>query len=90
MAVLKFLSVCLCVLGLAFAQSNSSGTYTNPILNAVGADPWVIRHGGYYYMTYTTATNITILRSSILTDWNNADAKLAFQPPMGKNYSTDL
>ena len=90
MAILQFLSICFCALGLTFAQSNSSGTYTNPILNAVGADPWVIRHGGYYYMTYTTATNITILRSSILTDWNNADAKLAFQPPIGKNYSTDL
>lgn len=76
--------------GLVFAQPNNSATYTNPILNGVGADPWVIRYEGYYYMTYTTSTNITILRSSILTDWNNADAKLAFQPPTGKDYSTDL
>lgn len=64
--------------------------YTNPILNEVGADPWVIRHGDYYYMTYTTNTNITILRSAVLTDWNNADVKLAFNPPPGMNYSTDL
>lgn len=45
---------------------------------------------GYYYMTYTTSTNITILRSESLTDWNSADVKLAFDPPVGMNYSTDL
>ena len=89
---MELLSVVTLYLGwfsLVSAQNNSA-TYTNPILDAVGADPWVTRYDGYYYMTYTTATNITILRSKVLTDWNNADAKLAFQPPMGKNYSTDL
>jgi len=40
--------------------------------------------------TYTTNTNITMLRSSVLTDWDNADVKLAFDPPPGMNYSTDL
>ncbi|KAF2720116.1 glycoside hydrolase family 43 protein [Polychaeton citri CBS 116435] len=76
---------------LVGAQNGStSGTYTNPILDTIGADPWVIRHDGWYYMTYTTATNITILRSQVLTDWNNADVKLAFQPPEGQDYSTDL
>ena len=90
MTALCLISYCLCFFGLVFAQSNNSATYTNPILNAVGADPWVIRYDGYYYMTYTTSTNITILRSHVLTDWNNADVKLAFQPPEGKDYSTDL
>ena len=79
------------LLCLVTAQSNTSASYTNPILDVVGAaDPWVIRYDGYYYMTYTTSTNVTILKSSILTDWNNADAKLAFEPPIGQNYSTDL
>lgn len=71
-------------------STNATTTYTNPILNKVGADPWVIQHGNYYYMTYTTNDNITILRSSVLTDWDNADVKLAFDPPPGMNYSTDL
>ena len=65
------------------AQNNSnSDTFTNPVLNEVGADPFVVRHDGYYYLTYTTATNITILRSTSLTDWDNAEAKLAFDPPV--------
>jgi hypothetical protein len=76
------------ILTLATAQSNNA-TYTNPIL-PTGADPWVIRYENYYYMTYTTNDNITILRCSILTDWTTADVKLAFNPPPGQNYSTDL
>ena len=90
MALLRLATFLASLLCLVSAQSNSSATYTNPILDAGGADPWVTRYEGYYYMTYTTSTNITILRSSVLTDWNNADVKLAFEPPMGKNYSTDL
>lgn len=48
-------------------SSSHAATYTNPILNEVGADPWVIRNGDYYYMTYTTSDNVTLLRSSVLT-----------------------
>ncbi|OAP61614.1 hypothetical protein AYL99_03817 [Fonsecaea erecta] len=78
-------------LGQATTTSTANGaTYTNPILNAMGADPWVIRYEDYYYMTYTTNDNITILRSSVLTDWNNADVKLAFSPPANTSYSKDL
>lgn len=69
------------LLPLASAQNNSA-TYTNPVLNKVGADPFVLRDDGYYYMTYTTATNITILKSTSLTDWDNAEVKLAFDPPV--------
>ena len=69
--------------------SSNAATYTNPIVPN-GADPWVTRHDGYYYMTYTTTTNITILRSQDLVDWSNAEVKLAFDPPPGQNYSTDL
>jgi hypothetical protein len=28
---------------------------------------WVIRHDGYYYMTYTTNNDVTLLRSQVLT-----------------------
>ncbi|TKA83283.1 hypothetical protein B0A55_00796 [Friedmanniomyces simplex] len=89
MNFLALFTVLASFLALGTAQSNTSDTYTNPIL-PTGADPWVTRYGNYYYMTYTTNDNITILRSSILTDWTNADVKLAFEPPPGQNYSTDL
>jgi GH43 family beta-xylosidase len=41
-------------------------------------------------MTYTTNDNITILRSPMLSNWDNADVKLAFTPPPDTNYSYDL
>jgi beta-xylosidase len=31
--------------------NNSSDTYTNPVLDTVGADPWVVRYDDWYYMT---------------------------------------
>jgi hypothetical protein len=54
--------------GLAWSQfSANESTYTNPILSAAGADPWVIRHNDWYYMTYTTNEHVTLLRSQRLT-----------------------
>jgi len=48
-------------------NGTSGATYTNPILNAVGADPWVFHYNDYYYMTYTTSDNVSLLRSKVLT-----------------------
>lgn len=85
MLFLKLYGLIASLLASALAQD----TFTNPILET-GADPWVIKYDGYYYMTYTTATNITLLRSRSLVDWENADSKLAFEPPEDEDYSTDL
>ena len=82
---LRLLALLASLLAAALAQD----TFTNPIIDT-GADPWMIKYEGYYYLTYTTATNITIWRSRSLVDWENADSKLAFQPPEGEDYSTDL
>lgn len=70
-------------------SSASAGTFTNPILQRVAADPWVVRHEDYYYMLVTTNDNVTILRNKILTDWNSAEVKLAIQPPENKSYTFD-
>jgi len=82
MVTISLLALFIGLSPLVSAQNNSLDTFTNPVLNEVGADPFVARDDGYYYLTYTTATNITILRSTSLTDWDNADAKLAFDPPV--------
>ncbi|KAF2005847.1 glycoside hydrolase family 43 protein [Amniculicola lignicola CBS 123094] len=86
------LSIITLLSTIAWGQTygNSSKTYTNPILDTVGADPWVIRHDGYYYMTYTTNDNITLLRSNELTNWNDAESRLIFKPEPGLPYSTDI
>jgi hypothetical protein len=48
---------------------------------------WVISHEGWYYMTYTENTYVTILRTQILTDWNQAAAKLAFNNMANTSYA---
>lgn len=92
--LLCLLATLVSVITPAMAQNDTSNTFTNPLVHLGGqiggADPWVIRHDGFYYMTYTTVTNITIMRSPVLTDWSEAEVKLAFDPPPGQNYSTDL
>ena len=52
---------------LAQKTTASDGTYTNPILDSVGADPWVTRYEGYYYLMFTNGANITLYRSQGLT-----------------------
>jgi beta-xylosidase len=81
LSVVSFLALFASLLPLTSAQNNSA-TYTNPVLEKVGADPFILKDDGYYYLTYTTMTNITILRSTSLTDWDNAEVKLAFDPPV--------
>ncbi|KAF2012397.1 glycoside hydrolase family 43 protein [Aaosphaeria arxii CBS 175.79] len=82
--ILSLLRLC------ADLASAGTASFTNPILDEAGADPWVIRHDSYYYMTYTTNNDITLMRSQTLTDWNNAERKIIFKPLPGQNYSTDL
>jgi beta-xylosidase len=71
------------LVALSIAQSNDTNAFTNPIVPGNAADPWIVRHDGQYYMMYTKFANLTILRSSSLTDWANAEEKTAFVPAVG-------
>ncbi|KAK5071177.1 hypothetical protein LTR64_007681 [Lithohypha guttulata] len=85
-----FFTTVASIFGLVLSQSiygSDNATFTNPILQKYGADPWVVRNGDDYLMTYTTNDNITILRSRTLTDWNSADVKLAFKAPENTSYT---
>lgn len=65
-----FFTTVASIFGLVLGQSiysSDNATFTNPILQKYGADPWVVRNGDDYLMTYTTNDNITILRSRTLT-----------------------
>ena len=65
-------------------------TFTNPILESA-PDPYVYKHtDGYYYMTYTTGTNITVRKSKILSCMNVADTKVIWAPPENTPYSKAL
>ncbi len=62
-------------------------TFTNPIV-ADGADPWVVYREGYYYLTYTTGSNVQIHRAPRLAGTNGigtAPPIAAFYPPAPYN-----
>lgn len=52
-----------------------------PVVAGDAADPWVIRHDGYYYMTATTGTNITVWRSKSLSGIGGGERKVVWTPP---------
>ncbi len=64
---------------LAVAASTMRDVFVNPIMDQ-GADPWVVRYDGYYYMTMTTGDNVTIWRSSTLTDMASGEQTVAYNP----------
>lgn len=50
---------------LLFAQvAVSVTTFTNPIKNPNGSDPFMVYDGGYYYLLTTTWTNVQVRATS--------------------------
>jgi GH43 family beta-xylosidase len=78
------LAVTVCQLCGCCSPTPSIGqTFTNPIISS-GPDPWVTYRGGYYYLTYTTGSNVQIHRATRLTGTNGigaAPVSNAFYPP---------
>jgi GH43 family beta-xylosidase len=73
----------------AQGQTPAGRTFTNP-LKANGPDPWVIRHGGYYYYTNTTGKNLTLWKSATLAGIQGAPGVVVWAPPATGPNSTQL
>lgn len=52
----------------------------SPIIDQEGADPYVMKHGDWYYYTKTTGSNITLWRSHNLTDVAAGETKVLYEP----------
>lgn len=63
-------------------------TFTNYL--RPGADPWVFFHDGYYYMTITGSTQISVFKAVNLSDLATAPAVPVFKPEPGHMYSRNL
>jgi GH43 family beta-xylosidase len=64
----------------AGAQAPAARTFTNP-LKVNGPDPWIIRHGGYYYYTNTLGKNLTLWKSKTLEGVRGAPGAVVWTPP---------
>jgi len=60
----------------------------------MGADPWVTRHGGFYYYAHGEdaigSTSIYVHKSATLQDLASAPAVRVWQSPPGTSYSTQV
>lgn len=88
------------VLVLSFAGINCSSSdsslsnkeksfFTNPIAQK-GADPWVVRSGGYYYYCFSRNQKIWVARSEKLQDIGNVAPSEVWSAVPGTNYSAEL
>ncbi len=55
-------------------------TFTNPVL-ASGADPWVVQHGDWYYVTHTTGNSLRLYRTKAMSALSQAEVKTVWNPP---------
>lgn len=57
-----------------------SSIFKNPVL-ASAPDPWVIRDGGEYFVTFTTGFNITLMRTRNMSELKSAASRVIWTPP---------
>src|SRR5688572_9196422 len=69
--------------------SQTSGTFTNPLLPS-GADPWSIYKNGYYYYTNTRGDSLVLYKTKNLAHLRTAERKTIFIPPKGTLYSKQI
>jgi GH43 family beta-xylosidase len=70
-------------------KASPADTFTNPLLPS-GADPWSIYHDGYYYYTHTTGVNITLWKTTSLSQLNKAEHRVVWTPPATGPNSHDI
>ena len=87
--LLQLLSLGLMLPGLTAHAQQAAATFTNPVFDN-GPDPWVIRHGGYYYLTHTTGRNLTLWKTAKLSEARAAPAQVVWTPPATGPNSRDI
>jgi GH43 family beta-xylosidase len=76
------------LLGVA-ACAQTSGTFTNPLLDH-GPDPSVLQWKGFYYYMNSTGANLTIWKTADITDLRHAEKKVVWTPPSSGPYSHEI
>ena len=64
--------------GAALISFASAATFTNPLKNPNGSDPFIVYSGGYYYLLTTTWTNVQITRATTLGGLKTGETKVVW------------
>lgn len=63
---------------LAFVNLGDASTYSNPLRNPEGSDPFIVYTGGYYYLLTTTWTDVSISRATTLDGLKSSTKKVVY------------
>lgn len=63
---------------VSLATVSLAQTFTNPIRNP-GADPHIVTHEGYYYLTNTQATLISVTRSKTISGLYEGETRTVYE-----------
>lgn len=77
------------VLLLVTLSTAAQVTFNNPILPS-GPDPWIVRDGGYYFMTVTTGKDLEIRKAKTLAGLSSAQPVVVWEPPVSGPESKEL
>lgn len=66
--------------GCADKQTMRETDVISPIIDQEGADPYVIRHGDWYYYMKTTGSDIILQRSESLTGISVGESRVLYEP----------
>jgi GH43 family beta-xylosidase len=67
----------------------ATNTFTNPVLEQ-GPDPWVVYWKGFYYYSNTEGSNLTLRKTSDITDLRDAEVKAVWTPEPGHAWSKEV
>lgn len=76
----------------AHPKPRAGATFTNPVRNTV-SDPYIIRSGGYYYLTSTDGCDggwLCVWKSATLSGFGSAEKHPVWQIPAGAPNSTEV
>lgn len=63
---------------LSLFQLATAATYSNPIRDPDGSDPFIVYTGGYYYFLTTTWTDVEITRATTLEGLKTGTKKVVY------------
>ena len=71
-------------------DAEAAGTITFQNYLRSGADPWLFFHDGYYYLTVTGSTQVSVFKAMNFEDLSTAPPIVIFKPEAGQMYSKNL
>lgn len=73
-----FRDIVLLVGALLITLTGGVVTFTNPLKNPNGSDPFIVHDSGFYYLTTTTWTNVQITRATTIAGLKTAAATTVY------------